>query len=65
MYPKNSEVLKNLVNGTTHHKWQFVKYCRDEIRGLLKKENVKEIFQNIFPELSELEKFQLKRILEE
>jgi len=37
MYPKNVEVLKNLVNGTTHHKWQFVKYCRDEIRRLLKK----------------------------
>lgn len=65
MYPKNVEVLKNLVNGTTHHKWQFVKYCRDEIRSLLKKENVKEIFQNILPELSDLEKIQLKRILEE
>lgn len=65
MYPKNVEVLKNLVNGTTHHKWQFVKYCRDEIRTLLKKENAKEVFQNILPELSELEQFQLKRILEE
>jgi aminopeptidase N len=65
MYPKNAEVLKNLVNGTTHHKWQFVKYCRDEIRSLLKKENAKQIFQDILLELSELEQFQLKRILEE
>lgn len=65
MYPNNVEVLKNLVNGTIHHKWQFVKYCREEIRRLLKKESVKEILQNILPELSELEKKQLLRILEE
>jgi len=65
MYPKNVEVLKNLVNGTTHHKWQFVKYCRDEIRSLLKKEDFKEIFLNILPELSETESYQLKRILTE
>lgn len=64
MYPKNTEVLKNLVNGTTHHKWQFVKYCRDEIRSLVKNDQIKEIFKKILPELSENEQIQLKRILE-
>lgn len=64
MYPKNTEVLKNLVNGSTHHKWQFVKYCRDEIRSLVKNDQIKEIFKKILPELSENEQIQLKRILE-
>lgn len=63
--PTNSKALKNLVNGTTHHKWQFVKYCRDGIRALLKKEEFKALFTSFLPDLSEPEKFQLQRLIEE
>ncbi len=63
IYPKNIEVLKNLINGTTHHKWQFVKYCRDKIRGLLKKDGFNELFNSIILELSESEQIQLKHLL--
>lgn len=63
--PKDLIILKNLVNGTTHHKWQFVKYSRDTIRDLLKKEGYKELFSSLLPELSEPEKFQLQRLLDE
>lgn len=63
--PNNLKALKNLVNGTTHHKWQFVKYSRDAIRALLKKEGFKELFTSFLPDLSESEKFQLQRLLDE
>jgi aminopeptidase N len=62
---KNKMVLKNLVNATTHHKWQFVKYARETIRSLLKKEGFQELFTSILPELSDKEKFQLQRLLDE
>ena len=63
--PKNLKVLKNLVNATTHLKWQLVKYARDTIRTLLKKEGFRELFVTIFPEVSDAEKFQLQRLLDE
>lgn len=61
--PEDKIVLKNLVNGTTHHKWQFVKYARDTIRELLKQGRFKELFIAILPELNDAEKFQLQRLL--
>ena len=59
----DENVLKNLVNATTHHKWQFVKYARDKIRELLKKDNFKEIFINMISKLNLEEKIQLNRLL--
>lgn len=61
--PKNELVLKNLVNATTHHKWQIVKYARDTIRELLKMEGYRTIFETMLPTLDEAEHFQLNRIL--
>ena len=63
--PKNLKVLKNLVNATTHPKWQLVKFARNTIRTLLKKEGFRELFATILPEVSEAEKFQLQQLLEE
>ena len=63
--PKNLKVLKNLVNATTHPKWQLVRFARDTIRTLLKKEGFRELFTTILLEVSEAEKFQLQRLLEE
>jgi len=34
--PIDNWVLKNLVNATSHHKWQLSKFARDYIRDLLK-----------------------------
>lgn len=61
----NEEVLKNLVNATTHHMWQFSKYGRDNIRVLLKNPEMKIAFQSILPNLNEKEQFQLNRLLKE
>ena len=63
--PKSLLILKNLVNATTHHKWQMVKYARDTIRLLLKKKGYRELFTSLLPELSEPEKVQLQRLLDE
>lgn len=57
-------VLKNLVNATTHYKWQFTKFARDKIRELLI-EGAKPQFQAIYPTLTEKEKVQLDKLLEE
>ncbi|WP_298116249.1 M1 family metallopeptidase [Flavobacterium sp.] len=63
IYPENDEVLKNLVNATTHHKWQFTKYARDKIRELIKNEKSYLQFEKLLPDLSIEEKNQLQRLL--
>ena len=59
---KNPIVLYNLVNATTHHKWQFVKFGRDTIRTLLKNESYVTLFKSLIPDLNADEKFQLERL---
>ena len=57
-------LLKNLVNATTHFKWQFTKFARDKIRELLVG-GAKPQFQMMYQTLSEKEKTQLDKLLEE
>ena len=59
----NDTVLINLVKATTHHMWQFSKFGRDTIRTLLKNQEYKEAFIEIFPNLNEKEQFQLNRLI--
>ena len=61
----NNEVLKNLVNATTHHMWQFTKFGRDNIRVLLKDTQLRTSFEKMVPILNEKENFQLNRLLKE
>jgi aminopeptidase N len=61
----NDEVLKNLVNATTHHMWQFSKFGRDTIRILLKNPEMRVAFERVLPDLNEKEQFQLNRLLKE
>ena len=58
-------VLKNLVNATTHYKWQFAKFARDTIRELLPQEGFRILFEKLLPNLNESEKNQLTKLLEE
>lgn len=62
---KDTTVLKNLVNATTHYKWQFSKFGRDKIRELLPKDNFRRLFELLLPELKGNEKVQLQRLLDE
>ncbi|WP_112111764.1 M1 family metallopeptidase [Flavobacterium aciduliphilum] len=61
--PYDRDVLKNLVMGTVHHKWQFVKFSKDTIRTLLKKAEYVSLFTKILPELQADEKEQLNKLL--
>jgi aminopeptidase N len=61
----NDIVLKNLVNATTHHMWQFSKFGRDNIRKLLKNPEMRVSLERIVPDLNEAEQFQLNRLLKE
>ena len=61
----NDVVLKNLTNATTHHLWQFSKFGRDNIRTLLKNQEMRISFERILPDLNEKEQFQLNRLLKE
>jgi len=58
-------VMKNLVNATLHHKWQFAKFGRDNIRALLKKPGYRLHFQELLPQLQESERKKLEQLLQE
>lgn len=63
IYTEDKDILKNLVNATTHHKWQFTKYARDKIRELIKNEKMYFQFEKLLPNLTIEEKNQLQRLL--
>jgi aminopeptidase N len=63
--PKDETALKNLVNATTHYKWQFSKFGRDKIRELLHQDGYRALFESMLPKLKENEKVQLQKLLEE
>ena len=64
--PYNEIVLKNLVQATTHHKWQFTKFAREKIRELLKSDYCyRDIFTKILPEFNSKEQDVLVKILQE
>ncbi|MFP9100619.1 M1 family metallopeptidase [Flavobacterium sp. RHBU_24] len=58
-------VWQNLVNATLHHKWQFVKFGKDNLRKLLKKPGYRELITSILPNISEAEKVKLQQLLDE
>lgn len=61
--PSNENILRSLINGTTHHKWQFVKFAKDSIRKLIKKPEFKKQFEELLPKLTEREQNFLKNEL--
>ena len=62
--PNDQNILRNLVNATTHHKWQFTLFARNQIRELLKTDRHRAHFDEMLSTLNETEQKQLKRLLE-
>lgn len=58
-------VLRELVQATSHHMWQFSKFGRDSIRLLLKNPQWRNAFIALEPNLEANEKAQLNRLLKE
>lgn len=61
--PNDTNIFLPLIQATTHFKWQFSLFARNQIRNLLKTERHKKYFTSILPTLSEKEKTQLERLL--
>ncbi|MFM9989144.1 M1 family metallopeptidase [Flavobacterium sp.] len=61
--PSDERFLQSLVNATTHHKWQFVKFAKETIRGMIKREEFRKSFENLLPKLPEKEQNSLKNLL--
>ncbi len=60
----NDEImLKNLINATTHFKWQFSKYAKDKTKELLKSNAIRVLFEKMLNDLNAVEKSQLERLL--
>jgi aminopeptidase N len=62
--PNDQNILRNLVNATTHHKWQFTLFARNQIRELIKTGRHKKYFQEMLTTLNSAEQNQLKRLLD-
>lgn len=62
---KTEEVLRSLVFGTANHRWQFVNFCKNAIRTILKDEKFRMILIKIKEDLPIREKTNLQRLLEE
>ncbi|HEX8562033.1 MAG TPA: M1 family metallopeptidase [Flavobacterium sp.] len=61
----DSNVLKDIVNLTTHHKWQATQFAREKIRLLLKSKSHRTYFETLLPQVSKTEYVQLSRLLNE
>lgn len=63
---KNDQnVLPNLVNGLTNHRWQMVKFSKDNIRRMQKTKSFREYFEKLLPNLNQAEANQLSKLLAE
>ena len=62
--PKDKIVLMNLVNATSHFKWQFSKYAKDQIKKQLKSNDMRLLFESLMPELNQNDQTQLKKLLQ-
>ncbi|MGQ2984641.1 M1 family metallopeptidase [Flavobacterium sp.] len=58
-------MLQNLVNAAGHHKWQFVKFAKDNIRKMLKKDVLRAQFESLLPSLPESDRKRLEGLLGE
>ena len=58
------DVFRSLAYGTAHHRWQFVKFCKDTIRTLIQEQKNKDIFISIASKLPIREKTHLQRLLD-
>jgi aminopeptidase N len=59
------DVLKSLAYGTGNHRWQFVNFCKENIRKLIKDDQYRKMFTELETKLPIREKTQLQRLLNE
>ncbi len=58
------EIFKSLAYGTSHFRWKFAFFCREQIKKLIQDEQHKKVFQDeVLPQLPFKEKTILERML--
>src|SRR5690554_1982277 len=58
------EIFKSLAYGTSHFRWRFALFCREQIKKLIQNEEHKKVFQDeVLPQLPFKEKTILERML--
>ena len=62
---KDQNVLPNLVNSLTSHKWQFAKFGKEKLRLLLKNQNIRNYLEKLLPNLVKEENLLLGKLLAE
>ncbi len=62
---KDQNVLPNLVNSLTSHKWQFAKFGKEKLRLLLKNQNTRNYLEKLLPNLVKEENLLLGKLLAE
>jgi len=63
--PNDSNVLPMLISPLTHHKWQFSKFARENIRSLIKKPAHRQFYTTGLALASKEERALLQKILDE
>lgn len=63
--PNDTNVYEILADGLVHHRWQFVQFCRDNIREQIKVKAKKSFYQKMLPQLPDKNKQALERLLDE
>lgn len=58
-------VIEELINASLHHKWQFVKFGKDNIRKLISSEEIRKQFINIETKLAKNQSDRIKYFLKE
>ena len=61
----DKNVLPNLINALTSHRWQMVKFAKDNIRKMLKTTSFRDYFEKLLPNLKHSEGNVLKKLLAE
>lgn len=62
--PNDTNIFKNLIEATTHHKWQFTLFARNRIKELFKSEVHLKYFQSALENLPADQKRNLQKLLD-
>ena len=62
--PNDTNIFKNLLEATTHHKWQFTLFARNRIKELFKSEVHLKYFQSELENLPADQKRNLQKLLD-
>ncbi|NHN24498.1 M1 family metallopeptidase [Flavobacterium jejuense] len=58
-------VLEELINASLHHKWQFVKFAKDNIRALISNDTIREKFILLKDKVNDQQKERINYFLKE